>query len=116
MTPPRFLVVDDHQALRELVTTVLRARGEVDAVATASEALALLPDHAYAAVVCDLHLGDESGLDVLAWIAKHRPELERRFILIGGDISSTEGPGFRCLAKPFKMGDLLELVDQVLAA
>ena len=66
--PVRVLIVDDQASFRELARMVLRRRGytvvgEAGCSATAIDAaVRLQPD----AVLLDMHLGDESGLEV-AW-------------------------------------------------
>ena len=62
----RVLLVEDHRALREMMTAHLRARGFVtDAVARGDEALAAASTSVYDAVVLDLGLPDIDGLAVL---------------------------------------------------
>jgi two-component system response regulator PilR (NtrC family) len=61
------LVVDDEPDLRTLYElTLLREGYEVETAGSVEEALQLLKERAYSAVITDMRLPDGSGLDVLA--------------------------------------------------
>ena len=63
------LVIDDEPDLRTLYElTLLREGYEVETAATVEQALQLMKDRTYSAVISDMRLPDGSGLDVLAWI------------------------------------------------
>ena len=60
----RILVVEDHQAMREIVTGHLRDRGfAADGVKRADEALAAAATIDYDAVILDLGLPDADGME-----------------------------------------------------
>ena len=62
----RLLLVEDHRAMREMVSEHLRKGGyAVDAVAKGGDALAAVAAHGYDAVILDLGLPDMDGMDVL---------------------------------------------------
>ena len=70
-TDPSFslLVVDDEPDLRTLYElTLLREGYEVETAGSVEEALQMLKERAYSAVITDMRLPDGSGLDVLAQI------------------------------------------------
>lgn len=74
----RILIVDDHAVVREGVKKILdeipgiSASGEAS---TASEALRLIRDEEWSAVVLDLSLGARSGLETLKELKQLRPKL-----------------------------------------
>jgi two-component system OmpR family response regulator len=77
----RILVVDDDDAIRLLLLTILRQRGLVaDAAVDGGEALACLARTRYSLMLLDLMMPRESGFDVLAEIA--RWPRERRPVII----------------------------------
>jgi DNA-binding response OmpR family regulator len=77
----RVLVVDDDDAIRVLLLTILRRRGlEADAAAGGAEALECLRRSRYAVMLLDLMMPRESGWDVLSEIK--RWALDRRPIVI----------------------------------
>ena len=64
--PARLLVLDDEPDLRTLYElTLLREGHHVDTAACVSDALQLLAQEAYDAVITDMRLPDGSGLDIL---------------------------------------------------
>jgi two-component system response regulator PilR (NtrC family) len=66
------LVIDDEPDLRTLYElTLLREGYEVEAAGSVEQALELMRDRTYSAVISDMRLPDGSGLDVLAFIEQH---------------------------------------------
>jgi CheY-like chemotaxis protein len=77
----RILVVDDDDAIRMLLLTILQRRGLVaDAARDGAEALQCLAAARYSVMLLDLMMPRESGWDVLGEIA--RWPLDRRPIII----------------------------------
>ena len=71
------LLVDDQQATRSACRRLLR-RHDVTEAASAADALALLASgYVPHVVLCDFHLGDASGLDVLAAVKRLAPDALR---------------------------------------
>ena len=110
----RILVVDDDDAIRVLLLTILRRRGLVaDAAADGGEALERLQHSRYSVMLLDLMMPRESGWDVLGEIA--RWPLNRRPMII----VLTAGPEPRTLdptlvagtvRKPFDIDMLIDTV------
>ena len=110
----RILVVDDDDAIRVLLLTILQRRGLVaDAAADGGEALACLRRAHYSVMLLDLMMPRESGWDVLSEIG--RWPRERRPIVI----VLTAGPEPRALdptlvagtvRKPFDVDMLIDTV------
>jgi two-component system, OmpR family, response regulator QseB len=72
----RLLLVEDHQAMREMIADHLRERGfAVDAVGRGGEALASAAAARFDALVLDLGLPDMDGLQVLASLRRSAPDL-----------------------------------------
>jgi CheY-like chemotaxis protein len=76
-TPLRFLIVDDRPDARELVRLVLERRGYivVGEAANREEALAAAAGSEPDAVLVDLRLGAESGLELARALTTTRPQL-----------------------------------------
>lgn len=108
------LYVDDEDAIRRAVVTWLTRRGHtVHAAPSVAAARELLAAHAVDGVFIDLWLGEESGLELQAWIDEHRPELSERIVFVTGDVvadlpadATRKGLGLPVLSKPF---DLMRL-------
>jgi two-component system, sensor histidine kinase and response regulator len=116
MTERRILVVDDDDAIRALLFTILRRRGfKVDSARTGVEAMARCARCHYAVMLLDLMMPHMSGYEVLDEMAK-LPCEERPIIIV-----LTAGSEPRSLPanlvsgtvrKPF---DIAMLVDTVVA-
>jgi len=78
MGPIRILVVDDHQVVRDGLRWMLGAEADVEVVGeagTGAGALAAIPDIDPDVVLLDVHLPDQSGLEILAEIQRRFPSL-----------------------------------------
>src|SRR5687767_7992854 len=70
------LIVDDQIAIIELMKPLFMSQGyEVIGVETGREAIAVVQEKTFTAVLLDLTLADMNGLEVLAELKKIRPEL-----------------------------------------
>ncbi len=71
----RILVVDDDKLIRWSLKEILSQEGlEVDAVATATEALTQIENTAYNLIFCDIDIEDENGIEMLKKILLVQPE------------------------------------------
>jgi len=71
----RLLIVDDEEALAKVMVRTLRSRGfESDIALTAAQARQLLETSAYALVLLDVRLPDESGYGLLQELRTTRPD------------------------------------------
>lgn len=62
---PHILIVDDDRSLREALTMALKGAYVVHGAATGEEACATLERHPVAAIILDLLLGKEHGLNLV---------------------------------------------------
>ena len=68
---PHILVVDDELSMRELLEYVLTREGyDVSLAENGNTAVGMLEEHHYDLLLCDIRLGDISGLDVLKALRK----------------------------------------------
>jgi CheY-like chemotaxis protein len=116
------LVVEDESALAAVVTECLRDAGYlVEQAADGEEALALVAERRFDLVVCDLKMPRLDGRAFHTRLTARAPDLARRVIFVTGDVAGTDADGFleesgcRWLAKPFRLGDLLQSVREGLA-
>ena len=116
----RILVVDDDLESRDLLREVLEANGypQVEAVAdglAAREALAR--DGDCPIIIADLHMPNESGLDLLRNLrkqnAKHQIILMSSYFSAAERKSARDLGAFALLDKPFRLSDLLQAVSQL---
>ncbi len=107
--PPRILVVDDEEELREILAETLEDFGyAVLTAASGEEALPLLVrDRGVAMVITDVRMPGMSGLELAAQIRRRWPKV--KVVLISGYFLPQAEPQ-RFLKKPFHMKDLASLV------
>lgn len=113
-SPPRILVVDDDDAMRENLAEALDLEGY--AVATASggaEALDLLSeDPPPRVVLLDLHMPGIDGREVIERI-RSDPRLAGVRVVVSTGMSGTRTGADALLVKPFGVRDLLAALRKV---
>jgi DNA-binding response OmpR family regulator len=116
----RILVVDDDEAIADLLSETLRSqRFQVDVARTTEEALPLILFHDYSGILLDLVLPDVNGLSLYRQITRRRPGLAARVIFVTGALQGGDAGRFmrlvnnRVLMKPFDPGDVIDAVLSV---
>jgi two-component system NtrC family sensor kinase len=123
----KILVVDDEESILELVAESLEPRGcLVDRAASSELALELANRNSYDVILCDLNLQSVSG-KVVSGFDLHGRILEKLaartgprpvFIFMTGDLldetigEKARRDGNRFLQKPFRISELLELLNE----
>lgn len=116
----RILVVDDDDAIRTLVSTVLRRRGlNVDSARHGAEAVDIIERCRHSLIVLDLMMPLMSGYDVLDYLMT-RPVSSRPLVLVltAGIQSRSFDPALvvGTIQKPFDIELLIDTVIACLAA
>jgi PAS domain S-box-containing protein len=117
----RILIVDDEEAIRLLVSTVLSQNDcAVDATGEAGKVFAKLESASYDIVLMDIRMPGMSGMELYAGVIEKHPELTGKFIFMTGDSSDLTTRAFleqnklTYLTKPFDIETLLEKVSGIL--
>ncbi len=117
----RLLVVDDEKYILDFFTEVFRPYPiKVDTASDGHAAIEMIEANEYDLVVTDFRMPQMSGRDLFEWIKDRRPHLAQRIIFVTGDTVSLETRSFlentphRCLAKPFKIEEVREVIQQTL--
>jgi len=113
------LVVDDELSMRELLDLMLRREGyEVTGAATGGEAVKLLDEVQADLLLCDIRLGDMTGLEVLRTWKKRQPHT---VVIMISAYASTETAveamnegAFDYVPKPFDTEELKETIAKAL--
>ena len=116
----RILVVDDEQAINQMLADSLRMEGyEADGVFDGVEAIQKLKDKSYQLVILDIRMPRKDGLEVLQFIREEYPDLP---VLIITALASKEEVkntvklgAYACLKKPFRLDTVLETVKRGLS-
>jgi signal transduction histidine kinase len=111
------LVVEDEAALAAAVADALRDAGYVvERAADGEEALARVRAQQFDLVICDLKMPRLDGQSFYRALSEADPGFAQRVIFVTGDVAGTDAETFlkesgcRFLAKPFRLGDLLQAV------
>ena len=117
----RILVVDDEKYILDFFVEVFRMFPmEVDTADDGKVAMERILVKDYDIVFTDFKMPNMSGKELFRWIKNQRPELLKRIIFVTGDTVSTETRSFfentgnRYLAKPFKIEEVKEVIQQTL--
>ncbi len=116
---PKILVVDDELSMRELLEYMLTNEGyAVTCAETGREAISVLEKNHFDLLLCDIRLGDITGLDVLRASKKHNPN---NVVILISAYSTTETAveamnegAYDYVPKPFDKDELLATVAKAL--
>ena len=116
---PHILVVDDELSMREVLDYMLNKEGyQVSCAENGVKAVALLEKHSYDLLLCDIRLGDISGLDVLRASKKANPDT---VVILISAYASTETAveamnegAYDYVPKPFDKDELLQTIAKAL--
>lgn len=115
----RVLIVDDEEVIRDVCAQILEAEGcRVMTAATVSEALRLVDENSFDAVVTDIMMPDMSGLELLEAIAG-RDGAMGTVVITGLGTSEMAGRSEslgagQFVVKPFTPDELSEAVRRAL--
>jgi two-component system response regulator PilR (NtrC family) len=119
MEKPRALIVDDEADLRELVELTLSRMGlAVSSAANVAEAVGLLSRINFDLCFTDMRLPDGSGLELVAHINRHHPDLPVAMITAYGSVDAAvqalKAGAFDFLSKPVDIAVLRSLANTAL--
>lgn len=121
--PGNALVVDDDDAVAELLADVLGSAGHsVDMAHDGRTALDRMAERRYDIVLCDLRMPVMDGPQLYREAARRQPGIEERFVFLTGDTLAPEARKFLeeagrpHLAKPFELSDVERVVARVLGS
>ncbi len=119
MPNKRALIVDDEPDIRELLEITLgRMNVDTKAAADLAAATQLLKEYEFELCLTDMNLPDGNGLDLVAYIAEHIPNLPVAVITAFGSmdaaISALKAGAFDFVQKPVDLEQLRTLVDTAL--
>lgn len=116
---PRILIVEDDATFRETVLEVLRDVGyKVKGARNVDKATRRLRKHKFDLVLSDVHIGDQSGFEVLQVARDKRPDAKIVLMSAKADpemmAQAKESGASRVLPKPFRVKELLHLIEELL--
>jgi two-component system response regulator PilR (NtrC family) len=116
---PHILIVDDELSMRELLELMLCKEGyRVSCAESGKKALSLLGKMTFDLLLCDIRLGDLTGLDVLKAAKKYTPDIP--VIMISAytttelAVASMNEGAYDFVPKPFNNAELRQTIAQAL--
>jgi len=117
------LVVDDEKYILDFFVEVFRSLPmHVDTANNGRAAMQKMQSDEYDLIITDFKMPQMGGRDLFNWIKEYRPHLACRVIFVTGDTVSIETRSFfennknLFLAKPFKIEEVKEVIQQTLEA
>ena len=117
---PKILIVDDDLSMREVLALMLKKeRYRLESAESGSQAIALLEAKRFDLILCDIKLGDMTGLDVLKAAKEKQPNI---VVIMISAYASTETAveamnygAYDYVPKPFDNNELKETIAKALA-
>jgi CheY-like chemotaxis protein len=117
----RILIVDDEKYILDFFIEIFKMFPiQVDTADDGRVAMQKLTKNDYDLIITDFKMPQMSGRELFQWIKERRPHLARRIIFVTGDTVSPETRSFfedsanLYLAKPFKIEEVKEVIQQTL--
>ena len=115
----KILVVDDELSMREFLELMLSAEGYgVDVADTGKKAFSMLEKEHYDLVLCDIKLGDISGIEVLKKAKSRSPEcvviMISAYATAENAVEAMNDGAYDYLPKPFDNDELRQTVSKAL--
>jgi two-component system NtrC family sensor kinase len=117
----RILIVDDERYILDFFIEIFKMFPmQVDTAGDGRVAMEMLANNEYDLIITDFKMPQMNGRELFQWIQEKRPQLARRIIFITGDTVSADTQSFfennsnLYLAKPFKIEEVKEVIQQTL--
>jgi CheY-like chemotaxis protein len=117
--PPRVLVVDDDNAIRTLVTTVLTRNGySVQTARNGDEAIETIVGSEFDAIILDLMMPKVGGFEVIEHLERTGGSERLKRVIVLTAVSEKdlrkldESRVFRVIRKPFDLSELVGAVSE----
>lgn len=119
MSQPLALVIDDEPDICELLTLTLgRMQIDTEAAADVARAKALLSEKRYDLCLTDMRLPDGDGLELVAWMQTHAPNVPVAVITAHGNVETAVQAlklgAFDFISKPLDLKNLRNIVTNAL--
>lgn len=121
-TRPRVLIIDDESGVATMLARFLESTYEVKHTTGAREALNLLQESSYDAILCDVMMPGMSGIELYEQLKVRAPGLDERVIFMtGGGLHPEVNAFLRAadrpkLEKPFDVRELKRLLQDLINA
>lgn len=119
MTKKRALIIDDEPDIRELLEITLSRMGiETESAESITQAKERLNENEFQLCLTDMNLPDGNGIDLVAYLQEHYPEVPVAMITAYGNvetaITALKTGAFDFISKPVNLTQLRDLVSTAL--
>lgn len=118
-TKKSILVVDDEPAIRKLLAGML-AKFDTDTAQDVDSALEKISTKPYDLIISDVRMPGKTGEDLLNALVEQNINIPIVFMTghmdSGDHISELKTKSFDCLTKPFRVRQLMQVVNQVFSS
>jgi CheY-like chemotaxis protein len=118
----KVLVIDDEEAILQMVKDILTNQGyAVDVARDGEAALRSMRQNAYDLALCDWKMPGLSGEQVYEEVVTSIPAMSEKFIFFTGDVINDKAQQFLesrrriCLPKPFSLQEFRSAISQAMA-
>ena len=119
-SPHRLLLIDDDPDVLRILEQILKSNGyALQSTTVVGEALRLLREEHFDAVLCDFWMPGFSGKDFYLYLKEKLPQYRKRFIVITGDAASEyawefiEDRHLPYVMKPFDVALMMQTLSEV---
>jgi CheY-like chemotaxis protein len=116
---PKFLIVDDDESLRFLLSDLLRNRGVVESAQDGRDGLGKVRKQFFNVIVTDISMPAMNGPDFYREAVKEDARIGGNFLFCSGEITADRERflvenDLPYLRKPFSVNEFMKLIEQVL--
>src|SRR5438105_6041170 len=111
MAIDRILIVDDEEAIREIVSTLLQGQGyRCAVVGDGKKATQYLQNNIADVVLSDMVMPEMGGLEFVSWLHEHQPDIPVIMVTASHDVSTAveaiRRGAYDYILKPFEKDQL----------
>lgn len=117
----RILIIDDDMLQLELLENTLKADYEVLKTDNSKKAIEIVEKEKLDLILCDIKMPGMDGMGFYDWIVENRPYIEKKFLVITGNIMEEnikrfmKMAGNRVITKPYRIGELTDKIEDYLS-
>ncbi|MEK7279013.1 MAG: ATP-binding protein, partial [Nitrospirota bacterium] len=116
----KILIIDDEVLQLQLLESTLSKDYDVFRADSSRKAIAIVQKEELDLILCDIKMPGMDGMEFYEWLAKNRPGIENKFLVVTGNImeerikSFMKIAGDRVITKPYRIGELTNKIEEYL--
>ncbi|RMF97115.1 MAG: PAS domain S-box protein, partial [Candidatus Schekmanbacteria bacterium] len=117
----KILIIDDDEIVASVMSEILKREGHfVERSSNGNDGIKKILKDDFDAVICDIKMPVMDGKKVYSFLAKNKPDIIDKFLIVTGDTFNSETANFLSknkiptIEKPFEKKTLIEKVNDIL--